>query len=257
MVEERLKLKAAYLNKNTITWEQVRLDNVKTSVLDFIFTSAEIKEFSKLEKFESDHYPIMIKTKMHTEWSKVKKPIIKKIKIKMDQFAIKKILDKKEWPSSNNAEYNKSILYKKLIIRPTAKLQSKLKDILDSDNDRENKSINIRAAWSESFRNYVKDLDIWRTSDSAKFYKIVNSLINYKNQNKIVNGIKTKEWIIVVDEWIGMVRDYYKKLFEDTPQYSKIESKGKFDYFVDIERAIGSIAMNKASELDLIPGDLF
>ena len=96
MVEERLKLKAAYLNKNTITWEQVRLDNVKTSVLDFIFTSAEIKEFSKLEKFESDHYPIMIKTKMHTELSKVKKPIIKKIKIKMDQFAIKKILDKKE-----------------------------------------------------------------------------------------------------------------------------------------------------------------
>ena len=257
MVEERLKLKAAYLNKNTITWEQVRLDNVKTSVLDFIFTSAEIKEFSKLEKFESDHYPIMIKTKMHTEWSKVKKHIIKKIKIKMDQFAIKKILDKKEWPSSNNAEYNKSILYKKLIIRPTAKLQSKLKDILDSDNDWENKSINIRAAWSESFRNYVKDLDIWRTSDSAKFYKIVNSLINYKNQNKIVNGIKTKEWIIVGDEWIGMVRDYYKKLFEDTPQYSNIESNGKFDYFVDIERAIGSIAMNKASGLDLIPGDLF
>ena len=53
-----------------------------------------------------------------------------------------------------------------------------------------------------------------------------------------------------------MVRDYYKKLFEDTPQYSNIESNGKFDYFVDIERAIGSIAMNKASGLDLIPGDL-
>ena len=61
-------------------------------------------------------------------------------------------------------------------------------------------SIDLKAAMSETLKNYVKDLDLWRTYDSARFYRVVNSILKYKIRGKIVKGIQEGDIILLGKE---------------------------------------------------------
>ena len=60
-IENKLELKTNQLNKNIITREQRRKDKENRSTLDFFMSTHKIEHLEKLDKYESDHYPILTK----------------------------------------------------------------------------------------------------------------------------------------------------------------------------------------------------
>ena len=52
-------------------------------------------------------------------------------------------------------------------------------------------------ALSTGFHEYIKNLDLLRTSDIAKFYKIIKSLLKYKVKSKVVKEIKVENQVLV------------------------------------------------------------
>ena len=66
----------------------------------------------------------------------------------------------------------------------------------------------MRTLRNENFKEYIKNQDLWKTNDSSKFYKIINSLLNYKNKEKLVKGIKDKEVIVYGKPGNEIVTEY-------------------------------------------------
>ena len=148
-------------------------------------------------------------------------------------------------------------MVKSTFYRPTVKLQTKINRIYEAKDSRDQKLINIKDACSESFRKYAKDFDTSRTTDASKFYRIVNSLIEYKPKVKIVKGIEKDGLIVFGAEKRRMIKEYYDNLFHDTYKNIEIEQNVKFNYILDIDRAMDKIATKKAAGIDHIPGEVF
>ena len=53
---------------------------------------------------------------------------------------------------------------------------------------------------SDTFKNYVKDPDLWRTYHSARFSRVVNSILKFKVRGKIVKGIQEGDIILLGKE---------------------------------------------------------
>ena len=254
-VEKKLGLKAANDNKTTITWEQRREKETKRSTLDYIFISADPIKFTRLDTYESDYYPIQLE--INTLNSKKSPKMIKKLwRITTDNNITAAILEQKNWPSQSTTNI-KQILYKEIYIRPTVKLQQKANTIFKDTTDWEKKKIDIKTACTESFRVFVKNLDVYRRTDSSKFYKVVNALIKYKPRSKLIKGIRTDNCIEVGVEKNYIIKQFFNKLFDDAPTYKGIESNGIFDYRLEIDRAIQQLSSKKAMGLDYIPDLLF
>ena len=115
--------------------------------------------------------------------------------ILIDSNVVVSVLKNKQWPSQSNVESNKNTFYKTIYVRPTVKLQQKANKILENDMDWINRTIDIKTAWSEGFRAYVKSLDVCRQYDLSRFYKIADSLIKYKPISKLVKGVLTDNWV--------------------------------------------------------------
>ena len=112
-------------------------------------------------------------------------------------------------------------------------------------------------ALSRAFQDYIKNLDILRIWDSAKFYKIINSLLKYKVKGKVAKGVKIADEILVGKGKRNIVKQYYIEIYKAEIEEYKITNNSIFDFTVDIDRAIESIAKNKAVGFDLIPGEMY
>ena len=115
----------------------------------------------------------------------------------------------------------------------------------------------MRTLRNENFKEYIKNLDLWKTNDESKFYKIINSLIKYKNKGKLSKGIKDKEVIAYGKPCNEIVAEYYQNIFNWSRYTLKIRNNGIFKYKIDIERAIDRIANGKAIGWYYIPGEMF
>ena len=166
------------------------------------------------------------------------------------------ILDNKSWPTESDISLNKIFMLKTTFYRPTVKLQANINKIYEASNDWDQKLISIKDACSESFRQYVKKLDIFRTIEATKFYRIVNSLIKYKPKVKLVKGIDKDNQIVFGEERNRIIKKYYENLFDWKSKHPKIEPNGIFNYIVDIDRAMDKIATKKATGIDHIPGEV-
>ena len=112
-------------------------------------------------------------------------------------------------------------------------------------------------ALSTGFQEYIKNLDLLRTSDIAKLYKIINSLLKYKVKGKVVKGIKVENEILPGKNKRELVKQYYKEIYSTEMEPHKITNNSIFNFAVEIDRAVESIARNKAVGFDLIPGEMY
>ena len=169
---------------------------------------------------------------------------------------MEKILSNIEWTTSTNKENNHRIIYKKMWIRPTIKIQGKINEVLNRNDFVENKVIDIKKIWSEEFRDFVKSLDLYKRTDIMKFYKTMNALLNYRGKWKIVKGIKVGNeilWMKIWTKWYTFIKIIFYR--HDSTKVN-IEYNN-WHFRLNVDRAIDSITRNKACGLDHIPGELF
>ena len=131
----------------------------------------------------SDHLPVSMSINIKRTLSK-KKNLCFTRKVIPSTEEIKGLLQNKNWLSVVDIEATKKICQKKLFIRATIKIQEHASQIFKNKSWKDD-SIDLKAAMPETFKNYVKDLDLWRTYDSARFYRVVNSILNYKVRGKL------------------------------------------------------------------------
>ena len=257
LIEKTLNLKCSLANKIMTTRVQKRVDEINESTLDFFFSSQQIQSLEKLEKFESDHYPIKAEIKITGMMRKTKKNLTI-MKTVINETKIRDFIKNSEWPTYFDKKYSRQLTSNKLIIRPTIKLQNEANNIFKKGIKWEMKQIHLGDACKENFKNYTKNLNLQCTKDSAKFYKIINSLIKYKIRGKITKGITQGNEIMVGKEKNEIIINYFKKKLYDGPKITPaIESNGIFDFRVNIRRGLDWCATNKAAGLDGIPGELY
>ena len=161
-----------------------------------------------------------------------------------------------EWPTSTNKGNNYRIIYKKIWIRPTIKIQDKINEVLNRNDFVENKVIDIKRIWSEDFRDFVKSLDLYKRTDIMKFYKTMNALLNYREKWKIVNGIKVGNEIFLNEDMNKMIYVHYNNFYTHDSTKVNIEYNN-WDFRLNVDTEIYSIARNKACGLYHIPSELF
>ena len=257
LIEDTLKLKIDQRNRDLITRAQIFKGKEIVSTLDIFLTTESLESIQTLDKNLSDHFPILIHTKLSSNESR-KIKTIKLIKRNYtDNSTIKQIMENKHWPTITEPLKTKQLLQQNMIFRPTIKLQNNANKIFSQKWDWNLKEMNLKTLWNESFREYVRNLDLWRTKDSAKFYKIIQSIIKYKGRGKLVKGIN-KDGIIIYGKFRDKyVKEYYQKAFNDNVTIGVIKNNGTFDYTIKINEAIERLATNKAVGWDYIPGELY
>ena len=192
LIEKTLKMKYPEMNDSIITREQIRDNTICTSTLDFYFSTQHVNELRRLDKNESDHYPLLAKVQIAGKMIKSKTNITFR-RADINKISAKAILSNDQWPTSSWPKTNEYTLWKRNTIRATVKLQQDANEIFKQNIDWSSKQIQIKEALSESFKRYVSGLDLKRRQDTSQFYKIINSLLKYKVRGKIVKGIKCNE----------------------------------------------------------------
>ena len=121
LLKKTLNLKCHSQNIIIKTRQQKRLDTIRESTLDF-FSTHQIQSLEKLEKLESDHYPIMAEIRITGKIRKRKKLIAIRQTV-INEDSINNFITNTDWTTQFDIE-SKGQLMKKLMIRPTIKLQN-------------------------------------------------------------------------------------------------------------------------------------
>ena len=256
-VENTLGLKASIENKTLITRRQKFNESINESWLDFCLSNRKIKETILLESFNSDHSPLKYIIEIGIG-SKAKKNIIKKT-ININTSKVSKILNYKNWPDVQIK--NKSLWVRRLTIRPSIRMNKEIRNEFSKKIKWEEKDLNLRNLWNESFKNYVKDLDLNLSNDKKKFYQITKSLLKF-NKGKIVKGIKEGDQIILGSKMGKRVEKYFNNLFNvkiiKTKELKlKQEDKLNGEINLDREEGIRKLSSGKAWGLDGVPSEIF
>ena len=75
MIEETLMIKIDERNKNLITRTQTVKGKKVVSTLDLLLTTESLEKIQTLDKNSSDHFPLLIKTKIQSKETKRSKTI--------------------------------------------------------------------------------------------------------------------------------------------------------------------------------------
>ena len=189
LIETSLKLKVDERNKNLITRMQNTKGELKSSTLDLFISTEQFETIETLDKNSSDHFPILISTKIPSK-KQIKIKTLKIVKRKdIGVWQLNEIMKNKNWPTKADPAKIKRIFQERITIRPTVKLQEKANIIFSIRQEWESKETSLKTLWNENFKKYVKDLYLYRKTDSKKFYQIIQSLLKYKNKGKLVKGI--------------------------------------------------------------------
>ena len=255
MIEGKTKLKTIKDNKLSITRIQKRNEEISYSTLYYFQSSWKIEKFEIVGKANSDHLPMTVSINIKWMWIKNKNILITRNVIPSTE-EIKDLLKSKDWPSKIDIEATKKICQKKLNIRPTINIQECANQILEIKS-RKDAAIDIKTAMSKNFQDYVKDLDLLKTKDTAKFCRKVNNFLKYKVRGKIVKGILEGDVILSGKEKRNKVKQYFSDIYKSEAWAKSIWGNNIFNFNIDIDRAINSIAKNKAVGYDFIPGELY
>ena len=256
LIESKLNLIIDEQNKTLITRSQSLKGKIINSTLDLFLSTEPIETITTLDKASSDHFSMLITIKTPSRLTTKLKTmkVIKRANIGAKE--VDEILKNKQWPTNTQPQKLKELLQTRQIIRPIIKLQKQANKIFNKKYNWESKEINLRTLRNENFKEYIKNLDLWKTNDASKFYKIINSLIKYKNKGKLVKGIKDKEVIVYGKPCNEIVTEYYQNIVNWSRYTLKIRNNGIFNYKIDIERAIDRIANGKAIGWDYIQGEM-
>ena len=137
-------------------------------------------------------------------------------------------------------------------------MQDEANKIFNKNWEWESKNIWLKTLANEYFKEYVRNLDLWRNQDISKFYKILNSLLKYKHKGKLVKGIKQEDGSVVYGSLKNqIVKEYFSKIFNWDTKPAQIRNNGIFEYRIELDKAFERIARNKAVGYDNIPGEIF
>ena len=178
-------------------------------------------------------------------------------KTEINESKINDFIKNSEWPTCFDTKSSWQLMTKKVVIRPSIKLQSEANKIFKLDIKWKKKQINLRDACKESFKKYTQNLDLQCTQDTSKFYKIINSLIRYKTRGKIAKGITQGDEIRLGEEKNEVIIHYFKQLYNGPKVPYSGESNGIFDFRVDARRGLERWATNKAAGIDEIHGEFY
>ena len=100
LIEEKLKLKIDERNKQMITRTQLIKGKIASSTLDLFISTETLERIETLDKASSNHFPILIETKLIAK-NQNKKKIIKLFKrVKVEENGLNKLLENKSWPKN-------------------------------------------------------------------------------------------------------------------------------------------------------------
>ena len=128
MVKKQLLLETSKTNLNLITRKQKFKDNIIESWLDYLLSSNKITHTQTIENFCSDHIPILFKV-MVDGCIKIKSNFVIK-KLIIDKKSVKIIIQNENWPD-NIIKENESLIWKKTIIRPSIKINSRINEVFE------------------------------------------------------------------------------------------------------------------------------
>ena len=138
-----------------------------------------------------------------------RKNVIRKT-ISINTSKVSKILNYKNWPDVQIK--NKGLWVRRLTIRPFIRINIEIRYEFSKKIKWEEKDLNLRNYWNESFKNYVKVLDLNLSNEKKKFYQISKSLLKF-NKGKIVKGIKEGDQVILGSKTVKRVEKYFNNLF--------------------------------------------
>ena len=153
LIKEKLKLKIDERNKQMITRTQLMKGKIASSTLDLFISTETLERIETLDKASSDHFPILIETKLIAK-NQNKKKIIKLFKrVKVEENELNKLLENKSWPTETNSSKNRQLLHKEIMLRPTVKMQDEANKIFNKNWEWESKNF-----WLKKLANEKKNL---------------------------------------------------------------------------------------------------
>ena len=117
LIEETLKIKIDEKNKNLITRTQTVKGKKVASTLDLFLTTESLETIQTLDKNSSDHFPLLIKTKIPLKETKRAKTIKIIERNYTDSMVIEKIMKNKEWPTITDLPKTKQLVQKSKTFR--------------------------------------------------------------------------------------------------------------------------------------------
>ena len=168
------------------------------------------------------------------------------------EIVLEELISNDNWP----LKIVENNLWEYKTIRPNIKILEQIREINEKKTNWEEKEISLKELHKEEFRKYVADLDLFQKEDVSKFYKILKSILKYK-QGKCVKDITEGETIHFDDEKAKLVKGHFSKLYSDEIRKIVIRNNGIFNYEVNVESALNKISKGKACDLDNIPDTVY
>ena len=203
------------------------MERVSNSTLDYFLSTAKGTSINVIDSTLSDHFPLLANFTFNGT-TRQNKTYSMECKATIDNTKIKALIDS-DWP---NKQINSKdcIFNRKLTLRPVIKIQEKADQIFKQDTDWSEKSIKLSNLLNIEFQNYIKKLNLENHNDKKQFYRILNSIIKYKNKGKIVRGIRTEDGIKFGKYKNKEIKHYFENLYHSGDQVTKIENNGIFNF---------------------------
>ena len=155
----------------------------------------------------SDHIPVLFNVESNT--SLINRKYIFR-KLILNKRTIEELISNDNWLLKIVENY----LWEYKTIRPNIKILEQISEINENRTNWEDKEISLKELHKEEFRKYVADLDLFQKEDVSQFYKILKSILKYK-QGKCVKGISVGETIHFGNEKAKLVKRHFSKLYSD------------------------------------------
>ena len=184
-IENITKLHTPKWNKEITTRSQGILTANLSCTLNYLLTNTQDEGLHKIENTLSDHYSIRWEFKIKERISNRKSYVIQS-----SRSIIKSInnLINSKWPNQNLSK--EDLVTSKRTIRPIIRILCEANSIIKMNQKWDEKLIRLKDITKSDFLEYVKTLDLNIHEGKKSFYKILNSVIRYKNNGKIVRGVK-------------------------------------------------------------------
>ena len=247
------KLRCNPNNKMLITRTQMIKDKQTESTLDFIMSTDNIKNIRRIEqKGGSDHYPILAEIEISNNWRTNKTYKLTRINRNPTREQITELF-KTGWPlqeCKNKLHWfnNTSTIRPKIYI-------SLEKQKAFKEDTWENIINKIKEITKQEYDEFINEINVQNQNDIVRFYKSINNIIKYKNKNKIVKSIKKNNEIQTKSKSLKIWLQYYDQILNTNEPITKRWYTNNEKYEVKTLRGLMTLARNKATGIDKVPGE--
>ena len=244
-------LEINYENNKIVTRKQILKNRAVESTLDYFLSTSPIKYVRRIDNNGgSDHYPLEATIDIPNLQRTNKSYTIIKWNRNPTTKEIKELF-KSDWPLT--ASNNVKCLQKKTILRPRVFL-SKEKSKIFSTYNWESIIEKIKLQSRIEYEEFIKEINNYQKTDLIKFYKVMKSILKYKENGRIVNRIKMNGEI----QWIDISQQLCMKYYSELLNWDTIINESfvtNETYTLNTLAGLTNIASRKAVGIDNVPGE--